>query len=262
MYYVNIDITVFRVDNATATYHAPAVGKAFRILQLISKSDDGAGLSELAEALEMSKGTVHGVVSALEDLGAVLRDPRTRKFTLGFTLFELGKRAYSQIDLKDLARPVLEDLMEKTRETAYLGVLNGMRITILDVVESRQDLKITSPKGSNIPLFAGATGKVMLASMEEEQSRTIIMQNKIPRFTENSITDPELYMREVREAKESGVQDRAGRQGNADADQKHKTGSRRDHAKSQMSKNTVSSFSHYCSSSPCHRLNRLCSIER
>ncbi len=185
-------------------YHAPAVGKAFRILQLISKSDDGAGLSELAEALEMSKGTVHGVVSALEDLGAVLRDPRTRKFTLGFTLFELGKRAYSQIDLKDLARPVLEDLMEKTRETAYLGVLNGMRITILDVVESRQDLKITSPKGSNIPLFAGATGKVMLASMEEEQSRTIIMQNKIPRFTENSITDPELYMREVREAKERG----------------------------------------------------------
>jgi len=185
-------------------YQAPAVGKAFQVLQLISRSNEGVGLSDVAGALGMSKGTVHGVVSALEEMGAVLRDPRTRKFTLGFTLFELGKRAYSQIDLKDLARPILEDLMEKTGETAYLGVLNGRRITILDVVESRHDLKITSPKGSSIPLFAGATGKVILASMEAKQCREIVMENQIPRFTENSITDPERYIAEIEQTRERG----------------------------------------------------------
>jgi len=185
-------------------YQAPAVRKAFQVLQLISKSINGLGLSELANALEISKSTVHGVVSALEELGAVLRDPRTRKFTLGFTLFELGKRAYLQIDLKDMARPVLEDLMEKTGETTYIGVLNGMRITILDVVESRQDLKITSPRGSSIPLFAGATGKVILASMEEGRCREIVMENEIPRFTENSITDPQRYMEEIEHARKRG----------------------------------------------------------
>lgn len=185
-------------------YQAPAVGKAFQILQLISKSSDGLGLSELANALEMSKGTVHGVVSALEDLGALLRDPRTRKFTLGFTLFELGKRAYSQIDLKELARPALEELMKRTNETTYIGVLNGRRITILDVVESREDLKITSPRGSSIPIFAGATGKVILASMAEERCREIIMEKEIPRFTENSITDPERYIAEIEQTRERG----------------------------------------------------------
>jgi IclR family KDG regulon transcriptional repressor len=185
-------------------YQAPAVAKAFRILERLSRSDDGMGLSELAEALEMSKGTVHGVIAALEDLGAVLRDPRTRRFTLGFTLIELGKRAFSQIDLKELARPVLEELMEKTGETAYMGVLNGNRITILDVVESRQDLKITSPQGSNISLFAGATGKVILGSMEEERYRRLVMGEEIPRFTENSITDPKRYIEEIEEAKERG----------------------------------------------------------
>jgi IclR family transcriptional regulator, KDG regulon repressor len=185
-------------------YQAPAVGKAFQILQLISKEDHGLGLSHLANALEMSKGTVHGVVSALEELGAILRDPRTRKFTLGLTLFELGNRAYSQIDLKDLARPILEELMEKTGETTYIGVLNGRRITILDVLESRHDLKITSPKGSSIPLFAGATGKVILASMEEEQYREIIMEKEIPRFTENSITDPQRYIEEIQQARQMG----------------------------------------------------------
>ncbi len=185
-------------------YQAPAVGKAFSILDRLSRSDDGMGLSELAEALEMSKGTVHGVIAALEDLGAVLRDPRTRRFTLGFTLIELGKRAFSQIDLKELARPVLEELMERTEETAYMGVLNGNRITILDVVESRQDLKIASPQGSNISLFAGATGKVILGSMEEERYKRLVMEGEIPRFTENSITDPKRYIMEIEEAKERG----------------------------------------------------------
>ncbi|MFZ0449872.1 MAG: IclR family transcriptional regulator [Desulfatiglandaceae bacterium] len=185
-------------------YQAPAVGKAFEILQLISKSIDGLGLSDLANALEMSKGTVHGVASALEELGAILRDPRTRKFTLGLTLFELGRRAYSQIDLKDLARPILEELNEKTGETTYIGVLNGRRITILDVVDSRHDLNITSPKGSRIPLFAGAAGKVILASMEEERCREMIMENEIPQFTENSITDPQRYIEEIKQARQMG----------------------------------------------------------
>ncbi len=74
-----------------------------------------------------------------------MRDPATKRYRPGLTLLELGKSAYSQFDLKDLARPVMENLMEITQESVFLGVLNGQHITILDIVESRNDLKITSP---------------------------------------------------------------------------------------------------------------------
>ena len=141
-------------------YQAPSVKKAFQILKLISGANRGLGITDLANSLEMSKGTVHGIISALEDSGAIMRDPVTKKYTLGVTLFELGKLAYSQIDLKDLARPVMEDLMEKTEESVYVGVMNGDHITILDIVESSHDLKITSPKGTAIPLLAGAVGRL------------------------------------------------------------------------------------------------------
>ena len=185
-------------------YQAPSVKKAFHILKLISRTNNGLGISELAKRLEMSKGTVHGIISALEELGTIMRDPLTKKYTLGITLFELGKLAYSQIDMKDMARPVMEDLADRIEETVFVGVLNRERVTILDTVESRQDLKITSPRGSTIPLLAGATGKVFLAAMEEEQALNFIKTKGLTRFTENTITDPQRYIQEVRHAKEKG----------------------------------------------------------
>jgi len=60
-------------------YQAPSVKKAFQILKLISRANRGLGITELANSLEMSKGTVHGIISALEDSGAIMRDPVNKK---------------------------------------------------------------------------------------------------------------------------------------------------------------------------------------
>ena len=185
-------------------YGAPSVKKAFAILSAISSSRDGLGVSELAKNLKMAKSTVHGMTSALEELGAVMREPLTKKYKLGFTLLEIGRSAYSQIDLKTSSRPVTEELMEKTRTSVFLGILNWGQVTILDIVESRQDLSITAPAGSTIPLFAGAVGKVFLASMAAEEAARIINSKGLPRFTENSIVDRELYFKELEQVRENG----------------------------------------------------------
>jgi IclR family KDG regulon transcriptional repressor len=185
-------------------YGAPSVKKAFGILGAISSSKEGLGVSELAKNLRMAKSTVHGMTSALEEVGAVMRDPTTKKYKLGFTLLEIGRSAYAQIDLKTSARPVIEDLMEKTQASVFLGILIDGHVTILDIVESRQDLKITAPVGSTIPLFAGAVGKVFLASMDEAQAAAIIKSNGLPRFTANSIVDTDLYFQELMQVREKG----------------------------------------------------------
>jgi len=185
-------------------YFAPSVKRAFEILKLVSTSKDGVGISEIARGLGIAKSTVHGMTSALEEVGVVLRDPVTKRYTLGFTLFELGKNAYSQIDLKDLARPVAEELMERTRASVFLGVLNWDHVTVLDVVDPRTELKITAPIGTTLPLLAGAVGKVFLSKMDEEEVRRIIKTKGLTRFTENSITSTERYLQEIRAARENG----------------------------------------------------------
>ena len=193
------------VNNNMKRYGAPSVKKAFEILEVLSSSKEGLGVSEIARGLNMAKSTVHGMTSALEELGAVMRDPQTKRYKLGLTLFELGRLAYSQIDLKALARPIMEELMEKTQASVFLGISSwDHHVTILDIVESRQDLKITAPIGTTIPLFAGAVGKVFLASMEKEQTETIIRSKGLTRFTENTIVDPELYYQELRRVRKMG----------------------------------------------------------
>jgi len=185
-------------------YGAPSIKKAFGILGAISSSKTGLGISELARSLRMAKSTVHGMTSALEEVGAVMRDPLTKKYKLGFTLLEIGRSAVAQIDLKTTARPVIEDLMEKTQASIFLGILTNGHVTILDTVESGQDLKITAPVGSTIPLVAGAVGKVFLASMDEAQAAGIIESKGLPRFTANTIVDATLYFKELVQVRQKG----------------------------------------------------------
>lgn len=184
----------------SSNYKAPSVKKAFSILRLLSKSDPGLTLSDLARQLQIGKSTVLGIVSALEEAGAVVRDEATRRYSLGLTLFELGRAVEAGIDLKDIAHPHMEALMEKTGESVFLGTRSGNTVVILDTVESAKDLKITAPVGARIPLLAGAIGKVFLASLPEERVRTV----KLRRFTSNSITDPQLYLGQVEQARRDG----------------------------------------------------------
>jgi IclR family KDG regulon transcriptional repressor len=185
-------------------YGAPSVKKAFAILSAISSAKDGLGVSELARGLKMAKSTVHGMTSALEEVGAVMRDPQTKRFKLGFALFEVGRSAYSQVDLKTSARPLMEELMESTQTSVFLGILNWDHVTVLDIVESRQDFKITAPVGTTIPLLAGAVGKAFLSSMDEAQAVKIVESRGLPRFTKNSIVDPQTYFEELKKVRQKG----------------------------------------------------------
>lgn len=187
-----------------AGYQARAVGRAFQILEQLARTAGGLTITDLSRGLGISKSTVHGITAALEEVGAVARDRQTKRYTLGLTLFELGRSAYARADLKDVARPLMEELMQKTRESVFLGVRHGDHVSILDIVESTSDLKITSPVGTRIPLVAGATGKVLLASLDEAQRQDQVGAAPLKRYTENTIVDPERYLDLLRGVREQG----------------------------------------------------------
>lgn len=186
-----------------AKYRAPSIRKCFEVIGAISKSKAGLSLSEIARTLNMSKATVHGLVGALKDLGVLILDMRSKRFLLGPTLLELGKASLSQLALGNIARPAMQELMEETKGTVYLGILNNRHVTILDVVESTADMKITSARGSTVPLFAAALGKVMLGFLEEKE-RVELLKYGLPRYTERSILDTDIFLREVEKASLQG----------------------------------------------------------
>ena len=185
-------------------YFAPSVKKAFQILQMIADSPSGLGVSELSKGLGMGKSTVHGITLGLEVLGVLVRDPVQKKFNLGHTLLELSRRAYGKIELRDIAKGPMGRLMEKVGETVFLGIMSGDHVTILDVVESDNDMKITSPPGTRLPLLAAATGKVFLAQFEEKKAKEIIQKMGLSRFTPKSIFDLKKFLKEAEETRKRG----------------------------------------------------------
>ena len=185
-------------------YQAPTVKKAFQILDLVAKRDRRLTISKLSRELGISKSTVFGITKALEGIGAIIRDDKTKRYSLGLTLFELGRRAYARIDMRDTVRPIMEDLMRSTRQSVFLGLRSGDHISIVDIVESTQDLKITAHIGARLPLLVGATGKIFLASVSEAEAIRTIRAMKLRRDTKRSIVDPDRYLVEVRKARERG----------------------------------------------------------
>src|SRR5260370_33963916 len=73
---------------------APMVERAFRLLDLLSGTEEGLTLSDLARSLNMSKGSIHGLLKTLESSGAI-EQAEERRFVLGPRIDELA-RAYIQ----------------------------------------------------------------------------------------------------------------------------------------------------------------------
>ncbi len=188
----------------TKKYQAPIVKKAFTVLNAIAKSSHGLKISEIASLLNISKGTVHGIAAALEEQGAIIRNSGSKRYNIGMTLLELGKAAHRRIDFRKIARPIMEELMEQCQESVFLGIQNNDRVTIIDIVESRKDFKITSPIGTAIPLLAGAIGKLFLSRMGQEKLHCFLKSNPLRKFTSSTIVDTEQYIKELEKVKTDG----------------------------------------------------------
>jgi len=141
----------------------PAVDKAARVLRALADGGRPMGISELARALDVSKGTLRDVLLTLAQFGFVVRDPDTR-FRLGPELRTLANA--SAPDLRSLAQPYLVSLMESFGETAILGIVVDGKLEIAARAEPATDLHMTAPLGRRLPLDKGAHGKVLAGRAE------------------------------------------------------------------------------------------------
>lgn len=185
-------------------YNAPILYKAFAILEEIARAQSGLGISDLARRLEISKSTVYGITQALTEIGALRQDTETKKFKLGPTLVKLGNQALARVEIRSVARPYMDELSQEFKENIFMGTFDEYGITIIEKTDSPQELKISVPVGTRIPIFAGAAGKVFLAGLKEQVLNRILKERSLPKYTENSITDPENYRKELEKVRREG----------------------------------------------------------
>ncbi len=197
-----------RDDNQpTQSVAAPMVERAFRLLDLLSESEEGLTLSDLARSLSMSKGSMHGLLKTLESNG-VIEQVEERRFVLGSRIYDFGQAYIQRAGLRRFALPAMHRLATSTGETICLGKVEqeGVRIVECVIDEGEQSaLHIAASRGQRVPLLAAATGSVVLASWPVAQREAYVRTHKLPRFTAHSLTDPQQLLKRVEEVAQSGA---------------------------------------------------------
>jgi IclR family acetate operon transcriptional repressor len=174
-------------DLPTAGGNLQSVKRALRALELIAEAGE-LGVSELGRRLAVHKATASRLVATLAERGILERDPVTEKYRLGFGLIRLAGAAMAGLDLVRTARPVLEELADRTRETVNLGVLSGDAVVYIDQVSGARSIVAVNWVGRRTPLHATSNGKVLLAWLDPEELGHLLMQ-PLERSTPSTITD-------------------------------------------------------------------------
>ncbi len=179
-----------------------SVDRSLCILELLSDYEDGLGITEIGEKVDLHKSTVHRLLNTLVCKGYIKQNKSTNKYGLTLKLFELGNKKVEKMDFVTIAQPYLKELMEKTNEVVHLVVKEGIEIMYLSKVEPQKSMKMYTRIGMRKPMYCTAMGKAMLSQMTEEEIQEIWNASDIKKLTQNTIIDFCKLKENLKESKE------------------------------------------------------------
>lgn len=170
--------------------------RTLAILALFTREQHEWTTTEASRESGLPIPTVHRIMATLSRSGFLIRDPVTKRFRLGWAAVDLGERARAAVDLRRLAMPALARLASVTGETALLSTMNDRRncAVCLERVESSMALRLSIEPGREVPLHAGASQKVLLAFLPDDE-REAILGRPLEKVCRATITDP-AFLRE------------------------------------------------------------------
>lgn len=170
-----------------------AVQTSVAILEELYAREE-AGVTELADALNLSKGTVHNHLATLRNAELVARDDEKFRHSLRF--FEFGEHARRRRAIYEIGRPEVDELATETGELANILVEEHGRGIYLHRAQGSRALSLDTGTGVRVYLHNTALGKAILAHLPESRVTDILDRHGMPATTENTITDrAELFQR-------------------------------------------------------------------
>lgn len=178
-----------------------SVGTAMEVIEFLEEQE-GAGVTEIADHLDLTKGTVHTQLATLRERGFVAQ--QDEEYHLGLRFLELGENAKKRLNVPDVAKRELDKLAEETDTRTQLVVEeNGMAICVY-LARGPNAILPPTDVGYREYLHCIASGKALMAHLPEERIDSIVSKHGLPARTESTITDPEALFEALAEVRERG----------------------------------------------------------
>ncbi len=161
---------------STTVYAAPALAKAFEILDLLAAYPDGALVSEMATALGRSVGELFRIVVVMEQSGYLNRSPVNDRYTVSYKILDLAYRATPAQNLTRVATPEMQWLAAETEQSCHLVVSNGPHGLVIAREENPGGRGFAVRLGAQIDMIKSCSGQVILAFLSPQKADRILTE--------------------------------------------------------------------------------------
>lgn len=161
-------------------------------------------LTDLSLSVGVPTATTHRILNTLEGRGFVTFDADRQDWLIGVEAFRTGSAFLKRRDLSEIGRPVLQQLMERTGETANLAVPQGPEVVFIGQIETHNPIRAFFPPSTRTAMHASGTGKAILAEYSDEHVTKLLKKVGLQKFTENTHTIPKTLFGDLAKIRDRG----------------------------------------------------------
>ncbi len=181
-----------------------SVERAIDIINAIADKRGPLGLVELSQLLNLPKTTIFSLVKTLRKKGFLLQDPSSKKYGLGFALFELGAIQMAELEIQRVASPLLDQLANNLDLECRLGVWHQKSVIVTQHAHPFSKNRPPGQIGPRIPAYCTALGKAILAHLPAEDLEDYLNTVELIGYTPATITDAKKLRKQLQAIQKQG----------------------------------------------------------
>ena len=178
--------------------------KALDILDLFDLTHREFSAQEISSRLDIPLSSTYKYLDVLVRRQLLMRKAGTKKVGIGAMLFRLGNVFSKDLNLVDIAMPHLENLATETCETAMITVVEGNEAICLERVEPQRLITFSLDPGRKLPLYVGASSRILLAYQNEKFIDSYLKNLKFSKFSNKTIASVKKLRAELKKTRDNG----------------------------------------------------------
>jgi IclR family transcriptional regulator, pca regulon regulatory protein len=185
-------------------YNIEALARGLEILTLFTFERPSLSLTEIVAITDLNKSTAFRVVSTLEALEYLERDPDTRCYRPGLKVLQLGFTALNSLEMAQIAQPYLKSLSEACGETTNMSIRDGTEVVYVARNATQQIISVNLQRGSRLPVYCTSMGKAQLIDLSRQEICALLGEGPYPQRRPNTITCLDTLMTELSKVRQQG----------------------------------------------------------
>lgn len=180
------------------------VEKTLALLDFFSIGRTELTLSQIQNLSGYPASTLFRLLTTLRQSGFLEYNERTKQYSPGIKFIKFGFLASESIDVYRISKPYMLKLKNATSETVTLFVRRNLSKICIGTVESDYLIRYSAKQGEELPLHVGASGKILLSRLSDEEIKEIVEKIGFKQLTPNSDTSLSQIMEKIEFVRKNG----------------------------------------------------------